>query len=77
MYQFLKDYTGIIMTERYGHFGVGETPVSSNRSKHSQFDLAIEKVCSNPEKINKYMTTISSGIDVLCNAGNLIKNQKK
>jgi hypothetical protein len=69
MFQFLRDYAGIILTARCGFFGAAETPVSSNRSKHSQFDMAIDNVCSNPQKINKYMNTISSGIDILCDAG--------
>ena len=67
MYQFLRDFTGILLTSECLWLGKDEMPVDANRAKHSHFDLALERVISNPLKIQKYSNTICNGLDVLKN----------
>ncbi len=69
MFNFLKDFFGIIFTSSYLHFPNEETDVNVNQAKISNFDQAIEKVILNPNKIEKYMNTIQCGLDILYKEG--------
>lgn len=66
--KFLREHFGMMYTERYLSIGT-ETEVSKNVCKVSQFDLAIEKIFNDPEKVFKYGNTVQCGIDVLCDEG--------
>jgi hypothetical protein len=68
LYQFLKFYTGIFFTPVCLNLP-NESEVSHNKSKYSQFDIALEQVCSNPSKIAKYSNTLQSGFDILYEEG--------
>ncbi len=67
LYKFLRDYTGILLTKDCLWLDCenDELKVSDNRSKHAHFDIALERVCANPNKVEKYSSTISNGIDLL------------
>jgi hypothetical protein len=67
LYKFLRDYTGILLTKECLWLGCDneELNVSVNRSKHAHFDLALERICANPNKVEKYSSTISNGMDLL------------
>lgn len=68
LHNFLKNFMGIVFTANSLWLG-DEITVAENRAKHSQFDLALEKVTSNPQKIGKYLGTISCGLGQLNNEG--------
>lgn len=68
MYNFLKQFTGIIFTTDILSLPT-EMKVSENKAKHSHFDLAIERVTSKPEHINKYYNTIHNGLETLNEQG--------
>ena len=65
LYQFLKFYTGILFTPAILTLPT-ECEVSQNQSKYSHFDVALEKACSDPKKMGKYLNTVQSGFDTLC-----------
>ena len=69
MFNFLKNFFGIIYTPNCLDFQNANTDVNVNQAKISNFDLAIEKVMRNPNKIEKYMNTIQRGLDVCYKEG--------
>ena len=69
LHNFLKNFFGIIFTPNYLHFPEEETPVSVNQSKRAHFDVAVDKISINPDKIEKYMNTIQSGLEILNKEG--------
>jgi len=75
MYNFLKDYFGIILTPNYLHFDQNEVEISRNQAKISNFDKALEKVSNNPAKMLKYSNTLQSGLDILNKEG-MISEEK-
>ena len=68
LYQFLKNYTGIFFTTECLSLP-NESEVCHNKSKYSHFDIALERSCSNPNKIKKYSNTLQTGFDVLFSEG--------
>jgi hypothetical protein len=52
-----------------------EVDVTANRAKHSQFDMALQKVTHNPQKIGKYFNTITCGLEPLNKEG-ILPNER-
>ena len=75
MYNFLKDYFGIILTPNYLHFDQNEVDITMNQAKISNFDKAYEKVAANPGKMLKYSNTIQTGLDILNKEGILSEDK--
>lgn len=75
LHNFLKNFFGIILVSNYLDFPNEETDVAFNQAKISNFDLALEKVSNDPNKIKKYMNTIQCGLEVLDKEG--VINEKK
>ena len=64
MFNFLKNYTGIILTS--DSMDPGTLEVKNNQAQYSHFDIALEKVFENTENnLEKYYETIQNGIDIL------------
>ena len=64
LYNFLKQYTGIILTEHCLSLP-NQMEVSKNMAKFSQLDVALKQIKSNPQNINKYLNTILSGFKAM------------
>ena len=69
LYNFLKNFMGILFTADCLWFPADEMLVAENRAKHSHFNMALDKVTNNPNKIGKYLSTINSGIGQLNKEG--------
>lgn len=68
LHRFLTNFFGIVFTP-HSLWLSDESSVSDNCAKHSQFDKALEKVTSNPQKIPKYLSTINCGLSQLNKEG--------
>lgn len=74
LHNFLKNFMGILFTPNVLWLS-DEVDLSHNRAKHSQFDLAMQKITSNPQKIGKYLGTIHCGFEPLNREGILPENK--
>ena len=64
LYNFLKNYAGILFTSNCLDLP-DFMEIEENLAKISHFDMALEKVTQNPDKLAKYSNTIQAGFDIL------------
>ena len=64
LYRFLRTHFGIIFTNDYLNLS-DTTAVAKNDAKHGTFRRALIEVGSNAQKLNKYISTIDKGIEMI------------
>lgn len=69
-YRFLKHNFGIVLTDLSLNID-SEISIEKNQAKYASFDRALTKITANSTKLDKYGSTIESGLDVFRKEGSI------